>query len=162
MDGKTETVLRRYLGEIEGELERLPRTLRREITAEIRSHLLEEWRCCDEQTLENMLNIINNFGEPREIASGYLEQHSGQSAVPALSASYPPSWLIIILTLFLWPAGIILAWLSPAWKTRDKLIATLVPPLLFLIVVVVGMVFYSCTGKAEIRERESGVIVIEK
>ncbi|MGB4213919.1 MAG: hypothetical protein WBK64_03635, partial [Dethiobacteria bacterium] len=77
MDRKSENVLRRYLGEIERELERLPRTVRREIAAEIRSHLLEEWRCCDEPTTENLLNIINSFGEPSEIAAGYLEEYSG-------------------------------------------------------------------------------------
>jgi hypothetical protein len=28
----------------------------------------------------------------------------------------------------IWPVGVILLWTSPAWSTRDKLIATLVPP----------------------------------
>ena len=117
--------VQRYLGEIESELEQLPRSVRREITAEIRSHLVEKWRRCSKPTEENMLNIINNFGEPGAIAAGYLEERSTE---PARSeASPPPAWLVIVLTIFLWPAGIILAWLSPAWKSRDKLIATLIP-----------------------------------
>ena len=137
MDRKSENVLRRYLGEIERELERLPRTVRREIAAEIRSHLLEEWRRCDEPTTKKLLSIINNFGEPREIAAGYLEEYSGEPAGACRGeAPYPPSWLVIALTVFLWPVGIILAWLSPAWRTRDKLIATLIPLFLFLIVLV--------------------------
>ncbi len=144
MDRNTEIVLRRYLGEIERELERLPRTVRREIVTEIRSHLLEEWRRCDEPTTENLLNIINNFGEPREIAAGYFEEYSGKPAGACRSeASYPPSWLVIALTVFIWPAGIILAWLSPAWRTRDKLIATLVPLLLFFGIVLGGRAHYS-------------------
>lgn len=163
MDRKTEIVLQRYLGEIERELERLPRTVRREIAAEIRSHLLEEWRRCDQPTTENLLNIINNFGEPREIAAGYLEEYPGRPAASCRSeAPYPPSWLVIVLTVFIWPAGIILAWLSPAWKTRDKLIATLIPLLLFLIVVVGGRALYSYDGKAGVKKVETIEINIPK
>lgn len=139
MDESSERMLRHYLEEIESELERLPRSVRREIIAEIRSHLVEEWRRCSKPSEENMLNIINSFGEPVEIAAGYLE---GRSAghVRSAAASYPPSWLVIVLTVFLWPAGIILAWLSPAWRSRDKLIATLIPlvfaAILFLYIMV--------------------------
>lgn len=139
MDESSERVLRRYLEEIESELERLPRSVCREIIAEIRSHLVEEWRRCSKPSEENMLNIINSFGEPGEIAAGYLEERSA-GHVRSTAASYPPTWLVIVLTVFLWPAGIILAWLSPAWKSRDKLIATLIPlvftaiPILYIIV----------------------------
>jgi uncharacterized membrane protein len=163
MDRKTEIVLRRYLGEIETELAGLSRTARQEIVTEIRSHLLEEWCRCDQQSTENLMNIINNFGEPREIAAGYLEEYSGLPAVSCRSeAPYPPSWLVIVLTVFLWPAGIILAWLSPAWKTRDKLIATLIPLLLFLIVVVGGRALYSYDGKAGVKKVETIEINIPK
>ena len=140
MDRKTEIELRRYLGEIERELERLPRTARGEIVAEIRSHLLEEWGRCGEQNRENMLHIMNNFGEPREIAAGYLEQRPGGPAPTGGTASAPPPWLVLLLTIFLWPAGIILAWLSPAWRTRDKLVATLIPVLLFITTVALSMI----------------------
>lgn len=34
----------------------------------------------------------------------------------------------MILVPFLWPVGVILLWMSPAWHWRDKLIGTLVPP----------------------------------
>ena len=80
MDNSSERVLQRYLGEIESELEQLPRSVRREITAEIRSHLVEKWRRCSKPTEENMLNIINNFGEPGAIAAGYLEERSTEPA----------------------------------------------------------------------------------
>lgn len=140
MDRKTEIELQRYLDEIERELERLPRTTRGEIVAEIRSHLLEEWGRCGEQNRENMLHIMNNFGEPREIAAGYLGQRPGVPAPTGGVSSPPPTWLVLLLTVFLWPAGIILAWLSPAWRTRDKLVATLIPPLLFITTVALSMI----------------------
>lgn len=138
MDHKTKIVLQRYLREIESELKQLPHTVCLEVIAEIRSHLLEEWFRCDKPTTENMLNIINHFGEAREIAAGYLGERTSRAVSPGRGEiSYPPSWLVIVLTVFLWPAGIILAWLSPAWKTRDKLIATLIPLLFFLFIPVV-------------------------
>lgn len=34
----------------------------------------------------------------------------------------------VVLTPILWPVGVILLWMSPAWSRRDKLIGTLVPP----------------------------------
>ena len=140
MDRKTEIELQPYLDEIERELERLPRTTRGEIVAEIRSHLLEEWGRCGEQNRENMLHIMNNFGEPREIAAGYLGQRPGGPMPTGGVSSPPPTWLVLLLTVFLWPAGIILAWLSPAWRTRDKLVATLIPPLLFITTVALSMI----------------------
>jgi hypothetical protein len=34
----------------------------------------------------------------------------------------------LVLLPFIWPVGVILLWISPAWKRRDKVIGTLVPP----------------------------------
>jgi hypothetical protein len=36
--------------------------------------------------------------------------------------------LALVLTPLVWPVGVIMLWLSPAWNVRDKLIGALVPP----------------------------------
>jgi len=36
--------------------------------------------------------------------------------------------LALILTPLIWPVGVILLWLSPAWSVRDRLIGALLPP----------------------------------
>lgn len=129
MERKAGNILSRYLKHIEIELESLTPFARKEIIAEIRSHLVEEWQNLAEQNEENLLQVINNFGDPREIAADYLAR-SPEEMEPQARASYPPTWLVLVLTIIFWPAGIILAWLSPAWRTRDKAIATLIPVLI--------------------------------
>lgn len=127
MDRKLEYILNKYLKHIEIELEGLTPFARKEYLAEIRSHLVDEWESFAEQSEENLLHVINNFGDPREIAADYLAKSPGEVES---KSSYPPTWLVLVLTIFFWPAGIILAWLSPAWRVRDKVIATLIPLLI--------------------------------
>jgi hypothetical protein len=51
------------------------------------------------------------------------------------------SVLAVILTPLVWPIGVLLLWVSPAWTRRDKLIGTLVLPggLLFAWVLATGV-----------------------
>src|ERR1700680_2672980 len=47
------------------------------------------------------------------------------------SQPYRPGFLevaAVILVPFLWPIGVILLWMSPAWHWRDKVIGMLLPP----------------------------------
>ena len=44
--------------------------------------------------------------------------------------------LALVLTPLIWPIGVILLWLSPAWSVRDRLIGALVPPGGYALVVV--------------------------
>lgn len=145
MERKVENILNLYLKHIEIELESLTPFARKEIIAEIKSHLVEEWQSLEEQNEENLLQVINNFGDPREIAADYLARSPEKAELQARS-SYPPTWLILVLTIIFWPAGIILAWLSPAWQTRDKVIATLVPLVLPLATMVLVFAARVITG----------------
>lgn len=140
MEQVLKEILNGYLKEIEAELGAIPRASRAEFIAEIRSHLQEEWKDRGSQTEQELLQIIHNFGVPREIAGGYLEKF------PATSqdrTSYPATWLVLVLTVFVWPVGIVLAWLSPAWRVRDKIIATLIPIFIFLILVLGSLAVYT-------------------
>ncbi len=104
------------------------------------THLVEKWENGAEKTEERLLGVINDFGDPREIAEDYRSK-SETEARP--KGSYPPTWLVLVLTVFLWPAGIILAWISPAWKLRDKIIATLIPVVLTGALILFNFASYS-------------------
>lgn len=133
MDHNLEKILNRYLKEIDVRLEEINYAARKEFLAEIRSHLVDKWESGEVQNEESLLQVINEFGDPAEIAEDYLAKSTGEVKP---QGPYPPSWLVLVLTVFLWPAGIILAWISPAWRLRDKIIATLIPVVAVVLVLV--------------------------
>ena len=57
--------------------------------------------------------------------------------------------------IFIWPVGIILAWLSPAWRRIDKVVTTLIP-LFCISFILVGtfVASYSYHQEPEIEYRE--------
>ncbi len=142
MEHEIEKILKGYLQEIEDELKAVPRASRAEFIAEIHSHLLEEWNSRSSPTEQDLLQIIHNFGAPREIAGGYLEKFPDTDQ-GRVRISYPPTWLVLVLTVLIWPVGIVLAWLSPAWRVRDKVIATLIPVFVFLFLVFFSLAAYT-------------------
>ncbi len=120
-------IIDEYIAQIDSHLSSGTASERREFLADIRAHLREqfgsgEWEAAD------VLNALERFGDPAEIAREFRE--STGHTTPERS-SHPPTWLVLALTILLWPIGIVLAWLSPAWKTRSKIIATLIVILAF-------------------------------
>ncbi|MBT9145273.1 MAG: hypothetical protein DDT42_01143 [candidate division WS2 bacterium] len=130
MDHYLEKILNNYLKEIEERLEGASFAAKKEFTAEIRSHLVEKWETSEAQNEESLFQVISEFGNPQEIAEDYQAKLSNKAKD---GRAYPPTWLVLALTIFIWPVGIILAWFSPAWGLRDKIIATLIPLLTFFV-----------------------------
>jgi uncharacterized membrane protein len=149
MDRNIEKILTKYLKEIETSLEQISFAARKEFIAEIRSHLVEKWESFDVQSEESLLQVINEFGDPREIAEDYLAKSAGEEKP---RGPHPPTWLVVGLTVFIWPVGIILAWISPAWRFRDKIIATLIP------VVIGGFLLVSALALGAVYESETELI----
>lgn len=138
MEPRAKELLDKYLDEIEEELADVSRSQRREFVTEIRSHLLAQWEDIAEKNGAAMLNILDQFGDPREIAADFLGRTEPLRPSPP-PASFPvPAILIVLLTVFLWPVGIVLAWLSPFWATKHKAVATVLP-LLALVGIVLFM-----------------------
>lgn len=131
----SEHVLETYMKDLDRELMGLSSRERQEITAEIRTHLLEKCRELG-GTATGMLNAIEEFGRPETIAQEYTGR-----AVKAEPGS-PPAWLAVVLTIIIWPAGIILAWLSKQWRLGNKLIATLIPLGLGVLLLAAVLIFY--------------------
>jgi uncharacterized membrane protein len=118
-----------YLARLESELIPVPADRRQELLADVREHLAEARAVLAEETDADLLNFLDRFGDPAELARAAMDAPA-EPAV-ALPPAYPTTgwgWIevaAILLLILVWPAGAILVWLSRFWRTRDKLIATI-------------------------------------
>jgi hypothetical protein len=110
-----------YLAQLEAELSSLPRARRREIIAEVQSHITEARAQLANETDADLHNLLDRLGDPSQVAA-----EAGVATAPTRAGGLEIG--AVVLTPIIWPVGVMLLWLSPAWRTRDKLIGTLVPP----------------------------------
>jgi hypothetical protein len=131
---------------IEGYLARLlaaaadfPASARNDLLDDMRAHIAEARSREPKETDATTLNILDRLGEPAEVVAEARERLGLRAPVP-----YKPGFLevaAVILVPFFWPVGVILLWISPAWKVRDKLIGTLLPPGGYIGIGLVGALF---------------------
>jgi hypothetical protein len=115
-----------YLARLRVAATDLPANVRDELIEDMRAHIAEARTRETEETDATILNILDRLGEPAVVAAETRERLGLKAGRP-----YRPGPLevaAVILVPFLWPVGVILLWMSPAWHWRDKLIGTLVPP----------------------------------
>jgi hypothetical protein len=115
-----------YLARLRAAAADLPSGARAELIDDMRAHIGEARSREPEETDASVLNIVDRLGEPAAVVADARERLGIRPAQP-----YRPGVLevaAVILVPFLWPIGVILLWMSPAWHWRDKLIGTLVPP----------------------------------
>jgi hypothetical protein len=72
------------------------------------------------------MNLLDRLGDPSTVVADARERLGIRPAQPYRYGVLEVA--AVILVPFLWPIGVILLWMSPAWNWRDKLIGTLVPP----------------------------------
>jgi hypothetical protein len=128
-----------YLARLNAAAADLPRTARRELTDDMHSHIAEARAREPEETDATILNILDRLGEPAVVVTEARERLDVRPSQP-----YRPGFIevaAVILVPFLWPVGVILLWISPAWKVRDKIIGTLVPPGGYIGLAVLGLAF---------------------
>ncbi len=116
-----------YLGRLDSALAGLPQARREEILDEITNHIAEERGRLHDESDADLRNLLDRVGDPAEVADAARDEVHGRPA-PSPRRIGPVEVLALVLTPLIWPAGVILLWLSPAWKLRDKLIGTLLPP----------------------------------
>ena len=115
-----------YLDRLDAALAGVPVDRREEIVSEIRSHIAEERAAVSDETDADLHNLLERLGDPEVIA---LAARPPVAPVMAEHSSVGPiEILALVLTPIIWPVGVILYWVSPRWRTRDKVIATLLPP----------------------------------
>lgn len=118
-----------YLERLDAALVGVPPDRRNEIVGEIRSHIQEQRAGLNDETDADVYNLLERVGEPHELAAAaHSESSEPAETVNTRSRAGAVEILALVLTPLIWPVGVILLWTSSAWNTRDKLIATLVPP----------------------------------
>ena len=145
-----DVVVRDYLGRLEAAAWPLPVARRAELIGEVREHIdaaMSEAGNRDEVTVRN---ILERLGPPEEIVAA--EAESGAAAAlpiggqPVGTVVAVPSWggieiiAVLLLTLgavflpFFGPIlGLVFAWASTRWTRREKLIATTIVAVLFVL-----------------------------
>lgn len=118
-----------YLERLNAALADVPPDRRNEIVGEIRSHIEEQRAALHDETDADVYNLLERVGEPSELATA-ARSESRSPAEPRRERGRAGAVeiLALVLTPLIWPVGVILLWSSSAWSTRDKMIATLVPP----------------------------------
>lgn len=129
-----------YLARLNAELAELPTGRRQELVQDVSDHISEARAALQEENDAALLNIIDHVGEPSEIARDAREKEDVKSeAKPQVTKSADGlgwGWVevaAIILTILVWPAGVILVWLSRVWRRQEKLIGTLIGAVTFVI-----------------------------
>ena len=122
-----------YLARLRAAAADLPSSARDELIEDMRAHIAEARSREPQETDATILNILDRLGEPDTVVAearrrpDALEAHPADARPrPYLSGVLEIAALVFLIVM--WPVGVILLWISPAWKVRDKVIGTLVPP----------------------------------
>lgn len=137
-----------YLDRLERAAQMLPPERRIDLLAQIRSHITDA-RIADEVDSEADLRaLLDRLGPPEEIAAAAAVDESSATLTRPLSEAEPQSnaggprrsialetWSVIMLTVgsillpvIGWLVGVVLMWSSDCWRTREKVLGTVLVP----------------------------------
>ena len=128
-----------YLARLRVAAADLPAGVRQELIEDVRTHIAEARSRESDETDASVLNILDRLGEPAVVVADTRERLGLRTSTP-----YRPGLLevaAVILVPFFWPIGVILLWTSPAWRWRDKVIGTLIPPGGYMGLAIFGVIF---------------------
>lgn len=135
-----------YLGRLDSALSSVPNARREEILDEISNHIAEERSRLHEESDTDLRNLLDRIGDPTDVAAAARDEEDAAPAPQHSRRIGAVEVLALVLTPLIWPAGVMLLWLSPAWNRRDKLIGTLVPPGGYIFVVVLAQLSFLGMG----------------
>jgi hypothetical protein len=130
MPNATASRVRTYLDELDRALSHLPKDRRTEIVRDIRSHIDVALAERGEPSAADVEQVLEELGTPQEIAeAAYAELPPPRARI----AGRDIATVILLLVggfVFLigWVVGAVLLWTSTAWRTKDKVIGTLLFP----------------------------------
>ena len=150
MDG--DELVRDYLGRLEAASWPLPPDRRAELAGEVREHIETALTEAGRRDAVAVHNVLERLGRPEEIVAADADAEPARppwSRGPAGPAATTRGWgavevaAILLLTVgaialpLIGPAmGLVLVWLSTKWTTRDKLVATLIVVVIFVLPIV--------------------------
>jgi hypothetical protein len=121
-----DTLVDRYLRDLDAELQGLPASQRQEILDEVGEHVAAARAAMGADTEAGVRAVLERLGDPADIAAEARERFG----VPAEPARPATPWLEIIALVSLvipflgWLVGVVLVWVSRRWTIRDKVIGT--------------------------------------
>ena len=123
-----------YLARLELALKGSDPARRAELLEDVRAHISEARAALAEETDAALLAILDRLGDPSAVADGLAEDGPHFAAS---SKSSPSHWGLLeagalLLTFFVWPIGVLLAWLSRSWDRQEKVVATLIGGVAFV------------------------------
>jgi HAAS len=119
-----------YLKRLRRELSDVPRARRRELVDEIAGHIEEARSGLEAENEAELRDVLVRLGDPAEIAaeerarSGLGRRRGGWVEYLALFGLLLGGFVFVVG----WFVGLVLLWLSEAWTTAEKLVATLLVP----------------------------------
>ncbi|TWP36049.1 HAAS signaling domain-containing protein [Leekyejoonella antrihumi] len=131
MSNLTAPSVHHYLDELDRALHDLPRARRREILRDISAHIDAALADAPEQSPAVIATILDHLGTPTEIAeAARAELPPDRSRIAARDVIAIVLLLVggVVVPFVGWLVGVVLLWTSTAWRTRDKLIGTLLVP----------------------------------
>jgi len=125
MTTKADTLIDRYLNDLQAELRGVPANRRRELLEEVGEHITQARAALDADTEAAIRTVLERLGDPAEIAADARERFGVQTAKPATPWLEVIALVLLVIPFLGWVVGVVLVWLSRLWTTRDKLIGTL-------------------------------------
>ena len=158
-DDGVRRLIERYLQEVDEALVGVPAAQRREILEDLRTHIDASLAAAGTRDEATVRTILDRLGSPEELARETRERLGVPEPIPVAPAG--PGFLeyaAIVLTALFWPVGILLAWLSPMWRTRDKVVATLIG-CLAIVLAIVGLMEFRVGSVTAVQEHRQDVPV---
>jgi uncharacterized membrane protein len=127
MTTKVDSLVDRYLEDLEAELADLPANRRRELLDEVGEHIGAARAALDTETEAAVRTVLERLGDPADIAAEARERFgipvpAARQASPRLEAI---ALVLLVIPVLGWVVGVVLIWVSRLWTIRDKLIGTL-------------------------------------
>jgi hypothetical protein len=120
-------ILGGYLALLEQRAWILPASRRRELIADIRQHIADARAALDAELDADLLTLLDRLGDPADIVAAAAGRIDGWREPPRAG---PLELLALLSMVPCFPVGLVATWFSRCWSLRDKVVATLLSPLL--------------------------------
>ena len=138
MSTDADSLVSRYLDDLDHELRDVPASRRRELVDEMREHIREA-RAGTGDTESDVRELLDRLGEPSEIAAEEGTRREVEPARVGLVEIGALVGLALGFTFIGWVVGLALLWASRRWTTGEKLVGTLAWPAAVLLGLVLSL-----------------------